>query len=104
MRPPLPSLRHRHGVLRLVTTLTLLFQTAAQPALSALSNTGRWTDTPSADWVSQGSSPHSQTAVHLMLIPGTSSYHSRIVWWDHDHLEPTEESGPLAGVSVTSLL
>lgn len=56
---------------RLVPLLTLAALLAPLTASSHPTHPGKWT------------SPHSWggVAVHMMLVPGRDSYHSRIVWW-----------------------
>ena len=58
--------------------LTLLPLMPISIAHAGVSNTGRWTPTPHWDW------GDNRTAVHLMLIPGSTPDSSRILWYDGD--------------------
>jgi Domain of unknown function (DUF1929) len=61
------------AVLAFVFALTVVFTATAD---AGLDTSGRWTGT--WDW--------GATGVHMMLVPpGSSGYHSRVVWWEHRH-------------------
>ena len=81
----MPRLDRRVRSAQLVTRIALCEILFLQPLLAAgqavahPTHPGRWTGTMS--W--------NGTAVNLVLLPGGSSgYHSRVLWWDHDNEHP----------------